>query len=310
MPRALRFLSAPNWASWLVGVFFIVISQAPVRAAEPPPFAFGVYLPTIREVPRKDIEVSMRFWFEELARMSVIKIRPVRYYDDMASLKRDVNAGDIDFFIASAMGVAEVFPPGELRDGVVSYKTVDDDLLLIVRRDAGIRSIKDMAGKRFAMLDADELSKVYLETLLLSVWGPTGADRLTAISLEPRSSKLTHRLFFGQADAALVYRSGYEAALELNPQIGQRLQVLDAYTFKTRSPFIGLFGAHVDDSFRELLIKIMLTVGETPRGRQVLQLYQGNVMARASVSEIAPYKALLDKRRLLRQSGSGLKEKP
>ncbi len=306
----MKFLRAPHWAAWLVGVLLLVFGQAPVGAAEPPPFAFGVYLPTIREVPRKDIEVSMRYWFEELARVSSIKIRPVRYYDDMASLKRDVNAGDIDFFIASAMGVAEVFPPGELRDGVVSYKTVDDDLLLIVRREAGIRSVKDIVGKRFAMLDTDELSKVYLETLLLSALGSTGPDQLGAITLEPRSSKLTHRLFFGQADVALVYRSGYEAALELNPQIGQKLQVLDAYTFKTRSPFIGLFGAHVDDDFREKLIKIILAVGETPRGRQVLQLYQGNVMARANVSEIAPYKALLDKRRLLKLPGSARKVKP
>jgi ABC-type phosphate/phosphonate transport system substrate-binding protein len=192
----------------------------------------------------------------------------------------------------------------------VSYKTVDDDLLLVVRRDAGIRSMKDMAGKRFAMLDGDELSKVYLETLLLGALGPTGPDQLGVITLEPRSSKLTHRLFFGQADVALVYRSGYEAALELNPQIGQRLQVLDAYTFKTRSPFIGLFGAHVDDAFREVLIQIILTVGDTPRGRQMLQLYQGNVMARASVSEIAPYKALLDKRRLLKLTGSARTVKP
>lgn len=306
----MKFLRAPNWVAWLVGVFLLVVGQAPVGAAEPPPFAFGVYLPTIREVPRKDIEVSMRFWFEELARVSAIKIRPVRYYDDMASLRRDVNAGEIDFFIASEMGVAEVFSAGELRDGVVSYKTVDDDLLLVVRRDAGIRSMKDMAGKRFAMLDGDELSKVYLETLLLGALGPTGPDQLGVITLEPRSSKLTHRLFFGQADVALVYRSGYEAALELNPQIGQRLQVLDAYTFKTRSPFIGLFGAHVDDAFREVLIQIILTVGDTPRGRQMLQLYQGNVMARASVSEIAPYKALLDKRRLLKLTGSARTVKP
>lgn len=294
-------LAAVAWGrrDCLLGLLGLLAGTS--QAADPQPFRLGLYMPTIRDMPRKDVEVSMRFWYEELARAANVTFLPARFYDDMNSLKRDVDAGTVNFFIATVMAVAEKFSAEELRDGITSYKSVDDDLLLVVGREAGIRAIKDLPGKRLALMDSDELTEVYLETLLLSALGRTGPQRLGPITRETRSSKLTHRLFFNQADAALIYRSGYEAALALNPQIAQRVQVLEAYTFKTRSPTIGLFSARVDPVQRELLTTNMLDVGRTPRGRQVLDLYQADVMVRASVSEIAPYQALLERRRLLRQ---------
>lgn len=303
-------LSALAWGrrDWLLGTLGLLAGAG--HAAEPQPFRLGLYLPTLRDMPRKDVEVSMRFWYEELARAANVTFLPARYYDDMGSLKRDVDAGVVNFFIATVMAMAENFSSEDLRDGIASYKSVDDDLLLVVGREAGIRSIKDLPGKRLALMDSDELTEVYLETLLLTALGRTGPERLGPITRETRSSKLTHRLFFKQADAALIYRSGYEATLALNPQIAQRLQVLDAYTFKTRAPSIGLFSAQVDSVQREQMIRTMLEVGRTPRGRQVLELYQADTMVRASVSEIAPYQALLERRRALRQVHGLAKGRP
>jgi hypothetical protein len=41
------------------------------RAEGLPPVAIGFYLPVVRDLPRKDVEVSLRFWVEELARSSI-----------------------------------------------------------------------------------------------------------------------------------------------------------------------------------------------------------------------------------------------
>jgi hypothetical protein len=273
-------------------------------ADAPPPMAIGFFMPVIRDVPRKDVEISLRFWTEELARSIKVTYKPIQFYESMDELKRDIDAGKINFMVATSMGVARHFNQNELGDGFSGYKEVPEHLLMVVRRDAGIRTPADLAGKRVALLDGDELSDVYLEVLMLKAWGKTDWARLGPVSRELRSSKLAHRLFFGQADAALILRSGYEAALALNPQVGQRLQVLEDYTFKTRSPHIGLFSAKVRPEHREAITQSALKLNDTARGRQVLQIYQADSMVRTPVHDIDLYRELIETHRALKAAAA------
>lgn len=269
------------------------------RAESLPPMAIGFYTPVIRDVSRKDVEVSLRFWTEELARSINVTYTPLQFYDDLEVLRRDMNSGKVNFLVATSMGVVQHFPLGELGDGFSGYKHIPEHLLLVVRSDAGIRGPADLAGKRIGLLEGDELSDAYFEALMLQAWGKPDWNRLGPITRELRSSKLAHRLFFNQVDAALILRSGYEAALALNPQVGQRMQVLEAYTFKTRSPHIGLFSSLVRPEHREQITQAALKLNDTPRGRQVLQIYKADSMVRTSVRDLEPYRELLETRRAL-----------
>jgi hypothetical protein len=295
---------------WFFRLWLVLALSRPgpgVAAAEPlPPLLIGFYTPIIRDIPRKDVEVSLRFWTEELARSINLTYKPILFYDDLDTLRRDLGSGKLNFIVATSMGVAQHFPLDEISDGFSGYKTHPDHLLLVVRRDAGIRGPTDLAGKRIGLLDGDELSGVYFETLLMKAWGKPDWNRLGPITRELRSSKLAHRLFFNQVDAALILRSGYEAALALNPQIGQRLQVLEDFTFKTRSPHIGLFSSRVRPEHRELITQAALKINDTPRGRQVMQIYLADNMVTTAVSDLAPYRDLLETHRdLLARAGKG-----
>ena len=279
----------------------------PARA-ELPPVAIGFYLPVVRDLPRKDVEVSLRFWVEELARSIGVSYQPVQMYDDLPSLKRDMASGKLNFLVTTAMGAVQHFAPEELADGFSGYKADPDHLLLVVRREAAIRTPGDLAGKRVALMEGDELADLYLETLLLKAWGKPDWKRLGPITREQRSGKLAHRLFFGQADAALIYRNGYEAALALNPQLGQRLQVLDDYSFKMRSPHIGLFSAQVRPEHRETITQATLRLNETARGRQVLQIYQADNLVRTPLRDLTPFRELLETHRKLLARSQGKAE--
>lgn len=297
----------PRAAAWLIA-FFLSLSAVAARAEPLPPVSIGFYAPVVRDVPRKDVEVSLRFWIEELARSLGLTYKPVQFYDDLAVLHRDMAGGKINFLVANAMGVVQHFAPGELGGGFSGYKNIPDHLLLVVRRDAGIRGPGDLAGKRIGLLEGDELSDLYLETLLMKAWGgKPDWHRLGPVSHERRSGKLTHRLFFNQIDAALMFRSGFDAALALNPQVGQRLQVLEAYTFKIRSPHIGLFTSQVRPEQREQITQAAMKLNDTARGRQVLQIYQADSMVRTQVSDLDPYRALLETHRdLLARAGKAM----
>ena len=117
---------------------------------------------------------------------------------------------------------------------------------------------------------------------------------------DSRSSKLVHRLFFNDADAAFLYSSAYDVAVSLNPQIGQRLQVLDEYSFKTRSPYTALFTSRTPPDMREQFINVAVNLQGTPRGKQVLQIYQTDLMDKTYVTDLKPYWDLLKVYRILK----------
>ncbi len=300
MPRPLR--------SW-IALILLLAGSVGVRAEALPPIAMAFQTSVIRDLPRRDVEISLRFWIEELSRTLNLPYKPVRFYDSMADLKRDMANGTVNFMVANSMDVAEHFSLNELADGFAGYKNEPDHLLLVVRRDAGISSAADLIGKRLALTENDQLAAIYLETLMLQGVGKLDMTPTVPAFLEQRSNKLAHRLFFGQADAALIYRNGYESALALNPQIAQRLKVLDEYSLKIRSPHIGLFSALVRPEHREAIAQGAMTLNSTARGRQVLQIYLADALVPTSPKDLAPFQRLLEQHRMLKASAKGTARK-
>jgi len=263
----------------------------------------GLYLPVVRDVPRQDIEVSMNFWLQELARGANLGFNPVHFYTDMGEMKRDFDSEKINFLVAPALDLARLFRPDDLADGFTAYRQVPDDLILVVRREAGIRTPADLVGKRMALLKDEELSDVYLDTLMLKA-GKSGAADLRQASHERQSKNLIYSLFFNKADATLIYRNAYDTAVALNPQIAAMLQPLESFTFKTRAPYTSLFSARVPLAERENIIRSALDAINTARGQQVLAIYQADHMARTRVADLLPYQRLLQDHRSLK---AGLK---
>lgn len=284
--RAMHYL----WHGLLI--LLLALATHGARADEPPPIAIGFYMPLIRDVPRRDVEVTLRFWVEELTKSFNLTYRPVRLYDNMNELKRDMLADEINFVVASSMAVAQHFSNAELAGGFSGVKATPEHLLLVVRRAAGIRTLTDLAGKRVLVLDQDELSEIYLKTLLMKA--SLSPNSLAAIKTEKRSNSLVLQLFFNQGDAALINRSAFEIARTMNPQIGERLEVLEAYTFEARSSGTGLFSARVSPEHRDFITQAALKIGTTVRGRQLLDIYQADAMVKTEVSDLNPYRELLE----------------
>ncbi|MDD2881368.1 MAG: PhnD/SsuA/transferrin family substrate-binding protein [Rhodoferax sp.] len=281
--------------SFLQGLMLaLLLMSLGARAAEDlPAFSMGFYLPVIRDVPRKDVEISMRFWIEELVKDVKLTSKPVQMYERLADMRRDLDSGKINFVVATAMGLAQSFRAEDLADGFSGYKAKPDDLMLLVRRDAGIHTPADLTGKRLSLLEGDELTNVYLPILLMQAGQRGDLSQLGSVTREATTPKQVHSLFFGNADAALVYRNTYEISLALNPQIGQRLEVLDRFTFKTRSPYISLFSSRVSPQHREQMTASSLSLSDSPRVRQMFQIYHSDVMERTRVQDLKPYYELL-----------------
>lgn len=259
----------------------------------------GFLVTNLRDVSRTDVDISLRFWVEEMMHSQQLRAT-THLYDKVEAMRQDFSAGRLNMIVLSSAEVVRHFPLDELAEGFIGYNEQPDNLLLVARQGAGIRSAADLAGKRLILTDADPLSRLYLETLALRTFGEKGETAFGAVIEVSRSNLAVNRLFFGGADAALVSRSAFDLAVTLNPQIGERIEVLDAYTLAIRSLNVGLFSRKVSLEDRERVLRLAFELMRTPRGQQILQLYHTAYIDRCGLNILEPVQRLFQENQSLR----------
>jgi ABC-type phosphate/phosphonate transport system substrate-binding protein len=246
----------------------------------------GFYLPGIRDANLADVHITLQLWADEVGKAHGINATAYTY-SDMAALYRDSMGGKINLIVAPGMEIAETFTPEELAAGFVGkHHGTSEGLALIVRANDDIRQFGDLTGKKVLHLSNDRLSSVFLENQCRQHAGAACAD-LFQVNEEKRNSQAIHKVFFGQADAALVSISALHAANELNPQIRQRLRSL--LEWKTSALSYGLMSARTEMALRNRVVNSAMQATTTVRGKQLLELFKTDFMDRVSVQELKPY---------------------
>lgn len=249
----------------------------------------AAHLGALRDASRADVEVSLKVWAEELTRFIEVPTE-IRFYDAMPAIQKDFAADRVNFVIADGIDLLRHFAPEDLADGFGGRSPGEDTLYLLVRKDAGIESGKDLAGKRIALLSQNEISDLWLETFCLRTFQKPCDKAGLTLQRESRSRQQVLQVFFGRADAALVRGYPYELAVELNPQIRARTQVLERIRLYPGA--LGLFGQRVSPAFREYVISRVPLLHEHPRGRQLLEVLQSEKIGRFPKSVLGPIRAL------------------
>ena len=118
-------------------------------------------------------EAEMRAEFEPLMTyLSQAIGRPVKLYiaKDYGDLRTQMESGAVDIGSFSPFAYVDATRGGKIRiiaqsilDGAATYRG-----LIVVRSDSGLRSVKDLEGKRFAFVDAKSASGyVYPRAMLI-----------------------------------------------------------------------------------------------------------------------------------------------
>jgi len=144
--------------------------------------------------------------------------------------------------------------------------------MIFVRRDSGIRTIKDMKGKRFAFVDKATTAGYLLPLEFFYEGGVkdyktyfketyfTGTHQNTIYDV------LNKRADAGAAKNTMYYRLAKE-----NPRIGRELGIL------TRSPDVpenGLaLSRDLDDSLKKQFKEVLLGMHDDPMGKEILQQF-------------------------------------
>jgi phosphonate transport system substrate-binding protein len=170
-------------------------------------------------------------------------------------------------------------------------------LVLLVRRRDGLRSLSDLRNKRLTL--ARDQSKTihlfWLETLLMKEGARRAEDFFSSVKEVRKSSQAILPVFFHQADACLTTQQSFDVVRELNPQVGEDLVVLA----QSRDIAGGVlaFRADYDPSARETITEVLRTLQEDPQGSQLLKLFR--------MSRLIPWKPeyITSAEALLREHG-------
>ncbi len=199
-------------------------------------------------------------------------------YDSLAEMERDIRDRRTQLLGIQADEYLELRKRVPIDPIMVTIgdRGLELGLLLLVRKDSGIRSLRDLKNRSIVVTKRSSqygnLNHVWLETLLLRE-GIRERERFFTTVKEVQTVKqVVMPVFFRQADACIVTRQVFELSVELNPQLGKQLTAIAR--IDNLAPGIIVIDRRLPDDIRQKLRQTLLTLHEAPDGQQMLMLFQ------------------------------------
>ena len=202
----------------VLGPFASAQSPQPARSA----VRFGFSERSFGHANRADVIAAAKAWLETIAKGRGLAIDPTPLVFDSvngmaAAVRRelvDVVSLPTDEFLALEKSISLKWLFVSLVNGKISEQYV-----LLVKADRPIKELKDLRGMDLMVLDHP---RTCIAPLLVGYHAPAreaspGSRFFGRMTRVPKPSLAILPVFFNQAGAALVTRSSFETAGELNP---------------------------------------------------------------------------------------------
>lgn len=263
-------------------------------AANTPPIRLAVSETLVSEVSLNDARAAMQIWLKQMETDFDLSIEfPPKIFDTTEEIFRRARTGQFD---AVALNVAEYRQIAEYLDPsqVIAETDGAEQYLLLAKGSGPVKSLQDLKGKRLLALKAPKMciAAAWLNTLLKDARLGDSDSFFGSLTAEVKPSRVVLPVFFGQADACLTSRRGFDVMCELNPQVAKELVVLASspsviVTFYT-------FHKNYHGVSRERFAKVYAGIPASAAGRQLATLFQFQGLAIRDKSCLAPAMAILD----------------
>ncbi len=201
-----------------------------------------------------------------------IEIKVLPHYgniiDNFSSLRLDgAFFGSFTYALAHAKLSLEVLARPEYLDGVSTYHG-----LIFVRKDSGIRTAKDMKGKRFAFVDKATTAGYLLPLAYFEKHGIRNYNTyFKETYFAGTHGDAIYDVLDKRTDIGSAKNTVYERMANTDDRIGNELIILE------KSPDVPENALAVrkdlDNSIKKKLKDALLTIGDDPEGRIVLKKF-------------------------------------
>ncbi|MEZ4599662.1 MAG: PhnD/SsuA/transferrin family substrate-binding protein [Syntrophotaleaceae bacterium] len=289
-----RFCSGAAALFLLFGAFLL-----PVDAAGQPlsPFRTGFSADLLAGVNETDARAGLRAWGLTVAVDRGIPVEPdVRVFKNTREMQIALQKKEVD--VVSVSSVEYAFLRRKVNFAPLFLVRMDGELaeeyLLVVHRSGPVKSIKDLAGRHIkCSTDARNcLAPLWIDTLLFRQ-GLGSLDSLAGrITRETQITKILLPVFFRQADACIVTRNAFETMVELNPQLGQQLSIIE--TSPAYVPAMMAFRADYQPPYLKDLLEGVRSLHQTAAGRQVLLIFNSERIEEHPAAILQPTLELIE----------------
>ena len=166
--------------------------------------------------------------------------------------------------------------------GAVPGGEIGNRFVVLTRKDSGLNSLASLRDKEFAELEVASatMGHFWLETVLLREQLGTHKTFFRRTESVGKASAAVLPVFFGKKHACLVNMTGFKVMDELNPQVGNRLQIV-----ATSPPLVDAViclnhSGWTSDKFKEDLIEALAELHLKPEGQQILTLFKADRLIR------------------------------
>ena len=207
--------------------------------------------------------------------------------DDPNDISHLIMMKKLDFISMTSIEYLEIRGDGYLYPFVapVAKDSVLNRLLLLVNQDSNISSIKDLRGKSISTsseyYENYKLPTIWLKYLLWKNKIKDGGNFLGNLKVSSNPSLIANEVFFKTTDACIIYESEFETLKELNPQIGEKLVVME-----TSIPYITDVGCYTINCKNSSQLKDILEVTYSLNSN----LYGKSLLRMLKVKQLVPYK--------------------
>jgi ABC-type phosphate/phosphonate transport system substrate-binding protein len=230
------------------------------------------------EVNNKDVNAAVSVLTQRIVWKKIGK-GDARYYDDIREMERDFKERKVQVLALPVEAFLEIRNHIPIDPVLVSTtdRGHDTELLMLVRKDSGIHSVRDLKKRTITMpmrnRQYGDLYYTWLETLLMREgFGHRIDDFFSSVKEMRTVAKVVMPVFFRQADACVVSRHVFDLTSELNPQIGRELTSIAR--IERLAHGVIAFDRRLPEETRQKFRQAFLALHDTPDGQQLLMLFQ------------------------------------
>jgi ABC-type phosphate/phosphonate transport system substrate-binding protein len=199
-----------------------------------------------------------------------------RIFHDISGLAAAVKKGEVDILAVSTEEYLSI-EDGLHAEPMFTYLQagqIELEYIIIARQDGGFKTPGDLRGKKISITKGgrSSMAPLWLDALLFDEKLPAKESFFREIKEVSKASQAILPVFFKQNDAGIVTKSAFDAAVTLNPQIGQQVKIIA--TSPKLVPMVTCFSTFIRPERRKLFLEQALKLHESPKGLQNFTVFK------------------------------------
>ncbi len=299
----------------LTALALLLWSPPPARSAEtnletqPIIFHVGMAEASFHNVNHNDAAAAFRAFLESESLNYGYKIvSDVQIFEDTPTFESAIRQQPISLLVMDAWQylAMDIHPQVKMFFTISENRKIGRKYLVLTRRDSGLKTLADLRGQAIVKLDTacENVGEHWLATELMAAHLGRPETFFASVEEVAKPTAAVLPVFFGKKSACVVDEGSFEVMKELNPQVGQRLQVvLASENFNSIVVCLsdkGWANAHAKAD----AIKALNEMPLTPAGQQILTLFKLDKFVPLNEAQLLPVQKLRAKYESLRKKPS------